>query len=173
MSSQLNKIISTPMLRMALSALIALGLDQLSKFVVLHWLDLASVHTIRVWPPYLNFVMAWNTGVNFGFLSSYGGRWLLVAFSVAVSLGLAAWVRNKPGWLLPLATGAVVGGALGNALDRVIYGSVVDFLNMSCCGINNPYSFNIADVLIACGAVFIAIGHETKVTRGTDAGIPL
>ena len=45
-------------------------------------------------------------------------------------------------------TGAVVGGALGNAFDRVIYGAVTDFLNMSCCGINNPYSFNIADVLI-------------------------
>ncbi|MGR2928750.1 signal peptidase II, partial [Acidithiobacillus ferriphilus] len=59
---------------------------------------------------------------------------------------------------LPLATGAVVGGALGNAFDRVIYGAVVDYLNMSCCGINNPYSFNVADVLITCGTVFIAIG---------------
>lgn len=154
------------MLRMALSALIAFSLDQLSKVAMIHWLDLPSVHTIPVWPPYLNFLMAWNRGVNFGFLSNYDGHWLLVAFSVAVSLGLAAWVRNKRGWLLPLATGAVVGGALGNALDRVIYGAVVDFLNMSCCGFNNPYSFNIADVLIACGAVFMAIGHEAKAGSG-------
>lgn len=150
------------MLRMVLSALIAFSLDQLSKVAMIHWLDLASVHTIHVWPPYLNFVMAWNTGVNFGFLSNFDGHWLLVALSIAVSLGLAAWVRNKRGWLLPLATGAVVGGALGNALDRVIYGAVVDFLNMSCCGINNPYSFNVADVLIACGMVFIVIGHERQ-----------
>lgn len=119
------------MLRMALSALIAFSIDQLSKAVIIHWLELASVHTIRVWPPYLNFVMAWNTGINFGFLSDYDGHWLLVALSIAVSLGLTAWVRNKRGWILPLATGAVVGGALGNAFDRVIYGAVVDYLNMS------------------------------------------
>ena len=131
MPSQLTKNLSTPMLRMALSALIAFSIDQLSKAVIIHWLELASVHTIRVWPPYLNFVMAWNTGINFGFLSDYDGHWLLVALSIAVSLGLTAWVRNKRGWILPLATGAVVGGALGNAFDRVIYGAVVDYLNMS------------------------------------------
>lgn len=147
-----------PMLRMAVSALIALSLDLFSEVVIIHWLDLPSVHTIQVWPPYFNLVMAWNTGIDFGLLSNYGGRWLLVVFPIAVSLGLTAWVRNKRGWLLPLATGAVVGGALGNAFDRVIYGAVVDYLNMSCCGINNPYSFNVADVLITCGTVFIAIG---------------
>ena len=150
------------MLRMTLAACIAFGLDQLSKVAVLQWLDLASVHAIEVWPPYLNFLMAWNRGINFGILSSFDGRWVLVAFSIAVSLALAAWVRNKQGWMLPLATGAVVGGALGNALDRVIYGAVVDFLNMSCCGIINPYAFNIADVLIVVGMVDIAIGHEAK-----------
>jgi signal peptidase II len=147
-----------PMLRMAVSALIALSLDLFSEVVIIHWLDLPSVHTIHVWPPYFNLVMAWNTGIDFGLLSNYGGRWLLVVFPIAVSLGLTAWVRNKRGWILPLATGAVVGGALSNAFDRVIYGAVVDYLNMSCCGINNPYSFNVADVLITCGTVFIAIG---------------
>ncbi len=147
-----------PILRMAVSALIALSLDLFSEFVIIHWLDLPSVHTIHVWPPYLNLVMAWNTGIDFGLMSNYGGRWLLVAFPIAVSLGLTAWVSNKRGWILPLATGAVVGGALGNAFDRVFYGAVVDYLNMSCCGINNPYSFNVADVLITCGTVFIAIG---------------
>jgi signal peptidase II len=160
MPSQPAKLLSLPLPRMAISALIAFSLDQLSKAVIIHGLDLASVHTIHVWPPYLNLVMAWNTGINFGFLSHYDGHWLLVAFSIAVSLALTAWVRNKRGWLLPLATGAVVGGALGNAIDRVIYGAVVDFLNMSCCGINNPYSFNVADVLIAIGAVCIALGLE-------------
>lgn len=151
---------------MAFAALVAFGLDQLSKVIIIHSLDLASVHTIHLWPPYLNFVMAWNTGINFGFLSHYDAHWLLVAFSVAVSLGMAAWVRNKRGWMLPLATGALVGGALGNALDRALYGAVVDFLNMSCCAINNPYSFNLADVFIACGAVFIAISYDAKASEG-------
>ncbi|MHB1494776.1 MAG: signal peptidase II [Acidithiobacillus sp.] len=114
-----------PMLRMAVSALIALSLDLFSEVVIIHWLDLPSVHTVHVWPPYFNLVMAWNTGIDFGLLSNYGGRWLLVAFPIAVSLGLTAWVRNKRGWILPLATGAVVGGALGNSFDRVIYGAVV------------------------------------------------
>lgn len=163
MPLQPQKILSTPMPRMALAALIAFGLDQLSKFAVLQGLDLAAVRTVHVWPPYLDFVMAWNTGVNFGFLSGYDAHWLLVAFSVAVSLALTAWVRDKRGWRLPLATGAVVGGALGNAVDRVLYGAVVDFLNMSCCGIHNPYSFNVADVWIAGGAAFIVIGREATV----------
>jgi len=150
------------MLRMALAALIAFSLDQLSKFAIIHWLDLPSAHTIGVWPPYLNLAMAWNTGVNFGLLSNFDAHWLLVAFSIAASVVLIGWVRNKRGWILPLATGAIVGGALGNAFDRVIYGAVVDFLNMSCCGINNPYSFNIADVLIACGTLLIAIAQQPK-----------
>jgi hypothetical protein len=68
------------MLRMAVSALIALSLDLFSEVVIIHWLDLPSVHTIHVWPPYFNLVMAWNTGIDFGLLSNYGGRWLLVVF---------------------------------------------------------------------------------------------
>lgn len=151
-----------PLVRMALSALIAFCIDQVSKITIIYRLDLASVHTIHVLPPYLNFVMAWNPGVNFGFLSEYDGRWLLVALSITISLWLTAWVRDKRGWRVPLSTGAVVGGALGNAFDRAIYGSVVDFLNMSCCGINNPYSFNVADILIVCGTAVIVIGHETR-----------
>jgi signal peptidase II len=157
MPFQQMKMFSVPMIRMLVSALIAFVLDQLSKLAILHWLDLASVRTIHVWPPYLNFVMAWNTGINFGLLKNHDGHWLLVAVSVLVSIGLVAWVRNKPGWLVPVATGAIVGGALGNALDRVLYGAVVDYLNMGCCGVDNPYSFNVADVLIAAGTVVIAL----------------
>lgn len=166
MQTQPASAASTPLLRMAMAALLAFGLDQLSKVVMLHWLDLASVLKIPVWPPYLNFVMAWNRGVNFGFLSGFDAHWLLVVFSVAVSLALAVWVRDKRGWLLPLATGAVVGGALGNALDRALYGAVVDFLNMSCCGFRNPYSFNIADVLIVGGMVLIATARDARGTPG-------
>jgi len=145
-----------PVLRMAASALIAFGFNLFSELFIIDRLDLPSVHAIHVFPPYLNFVMAWNTGIDFGLLSNYAGRWLLVAMPITASLVLTAWVRNKRGWLLPLAAGAVVGGALGNASDRVKYGAVVDYINMSCCGIKNPYSFNVADILITCGSVFIA-----------------
>jgi len=150
---------------MAIASLIAFGLDRLSKVVIVHGLDLASVHRIPVWPPYLNFVMAWNKGVNFGFLNAFDARWLLVAISIVVSIALALWVRNKSGWVVPLAAGAIIGGALGNAYDRVVYGAVADYLNMSCCTINNPYSFNVADVLIFGGAIVLMWGHEAEARR--------
>jgi len=150
---------------MAIASLIAFGLDRLSKVVIVHGLDLASVHRIPVWPPYLNFVMAWNKGVNFGFLNAFDARWLLVAISIVVSIALALWVRNKSGWVVPLAAGAIIGGALGNAYDRVVYGAVADYLNMSCCTIDNPYSFNVADVLIFGGAIVLMWGHEAEARR--------
>jgi signal peptidase II len=143
---------------MAVGALTAFALDQITKIVVVHYLALKSIHVIPVIPPYLVFVMGWNEGINFGMLSHYGKRWALVAFSLVVSLALAVWARTSRGWIMPLATGFVAGGALGNALDRVAYGAVVDFLNMSCCGITNPYSFNVADIFVFLGAGLLFIG---------------
>ena len=149
-----------PLLRLAVAAAIAFGLDRLSKVAVLHWLDLGAAQVIHVWPPYLDLVMAWNTGVNFGLLGDYGGRWVLVAFAVVFSLAVAVWVRNKRGWVLPIAIGVAVGGALGNAFDRIVYGAVADYLNMSCCGIRNPWSFNVADIFVFCGMILAALNLE-------------
>jgi signal peptidase II len=150
-----------PLLRIAIVSLLFFGLDRLSKIVIVERLDLATIQKIPVWPPYLNFVMAWNKGVNFGWLGGFDARWLLVALSVAVSLALASWTRKKAGWAVLLASGAIIGGALGNAYDRVVYGAVADYLNMSCCGINNPYSFNVADVWIFGGALFLVLALES------------
>jgi len=61
---------------------------------------------------------------------------------------------------LLLACGAIIGGALGNAWDRVVYGAVADYLNVSCCGIVNPYSFNVADVWIFGGAAFLVLASR-------------
>jgi signal peptidase II len=147
-------------LRFAIASFIAFGVDRLSKIVIVEWLNLAAVQKMSVWPPYLNFVMAWNKGVNFGFLNSFDARWVLVAISMIAALALSLWVRNKSGWVLTLAAGAVAGGALGNAYDRIVYGPVADYINVSCCTFNNPYSFNVADVLIFGGAAFLMLGHE-------------
>lgn len=146
--------------RVAIASVFAFGLDRLSKAIIVQWLNLASIQKLLVWPPYLNFVMTWNEGVNFGFLNSVDAPWLLVAISVTISLALLLWVRNKSGWALALASGAIVGGALSNAYDRVIYGAVADYINVSCCTIENPYSFNVADVLIFGGAIFLVFSHE-------------
>ena len=148
------------LLRIAIASLVFFGLDRLSKVVIVQWLDLATVHHFPVWPPYLNFVMAWNKGVNFGLLGGFDARWVLVALSIAVSLALASWASKKTGWAVLLASGAIIGGALGNAYDRVVYGAVADYLNMSCCGIANPYSFNVADVWIFGGAIFLVLATD-------------
>jgi signal peptidase II len=147
----------SPLLRTTVAALVFFGLDRLSKIVIVERLDLASLHQIPAWPPYLNFVMAWNKGVNFGLLNGFDARWLLVAISIVASIALAFWVRNKSGWPLLLASGAIIGGALGNAYDRIVYGAVADYINVSCCAIDNPYSFNVADVWIFGGAMFLVL----------------
>jgi len=147
------------LLRMAGVAAMIYVADRLSKIAIIEGLDLPHVGRIEVFEPYLVFVMAWNRGINFGIGASDAdwARWGLVGLAVAVSLGLAAWVAIWRKAAIAIGAGLVIGGALGNAWDRVIYGAVADFLNMSCCGIQNPYAFNIADIAIFLGAVWIAI----------------
>lgn len=154
-------------LRALVAALVFFGVDRFSKIAMLRWLDLPSHHDIPVWPPYLQFVMAWNYGVNFGWFSGVDLRWLLVGLSLAISVALLWWVRRARGWLLPMAAGMVAGGALGNAYDRVFFGAVVDYINMSCCGIMNPYSFNVADVWIFVGTMLLVYATDsTGVKQG-------
>ena len=151
--------------RLLLAAGTVLLLDRLSKWWVIEALDLAHLGRIEVLPPWITFVVAWNTGINFGLLG--GGpdfmRWLLVALAVAVSAALVIWVerRARAGGprlgALALGSGILVGGALSNAWDRLQYGTVADFLNVTCCGIQNPWAFNIADIAVFAGAALIAL----------------
>lgn len=151
---------SPPVLRIILVVgTLVLVADQLSKWYVVELLELRQRLVIPVLPPLLTFKMAWNTGVNFGL---FGGgheatRWILVLISVAVSAALVWWVMRRQSRPLALGAGLVLGGAIGNAIDRVRHGAVADFLNTSCCGIENPFSFNVADIAIFVGAVWIAL----------------
>ncbi len=147
-----------PLLRLAAAALVAFGLDRLSKILIVHWLNLPSLEVIDVLPPYLVLRMAWNKGINFGLFSIYDSQWFLVASALLISFLLMVWIRTKQGWIQPLAIGAIVGGALGNAFDRVRYGAVADYLNMSCCGIKNPTSFNVADISVFGGVLVLIVG---------------
>ena len=142
------------------TALVVAGLDQLSKLIVVRWMDLKTLGVIEVWPPYISFRMAWNRGVNFGLFSGSSDltRWLLVAVAVAISAWVIWWIaRERPGLPGQLAAGLLVGGAIGNIADRLTWGAVADFLNMTCCGIANPYAFNIADISIFAGALGLVI----------------
>ena len=160
--------VKPPLSRHLLVAGVAVFLaDRLSKFLVVEVLDLGNLMRIEVWPPYLNFVMAWNPGINFGILASDSSalRWTLVLLALAISAALVWWVHHRESHAegagaspaVAVGAGIVIGGALGNAWDRLQYGAVADFLNMSCCGIDNPYAFNIADVAIFAGAALIAL----------------
>jgi signal peptidase II len=130
-------------------------LDQASKYLVVHILNLRQLGEIDVLPPLLNLRMAWNYGINFGLFAQNGDltRWVLVAVALAISVAVIWWVINDPpGTIGKIAAGFLIGGALGNVIDRLLYGAVADFLNMCCCGIDNPYAFNVADIAIFIGA---------------------
>jgi signal peptidase II len=136
------------------------AIDQISKFMIVHMMNLASVGSIDVFPPFLNLRMAWNRGVNFGLFASDVNimRWVLVAVALAITAWVIWWMRQeRPGRWGLISAGLLVGGALGNVVDRVVYGAVADFLNMSCCGIENPYAFNVADISIFAGAIGLVI----------------
>lgn len=141
--------------------------DQASKFAVVHGLNLDQRRAIDVWPPFLNFRMAWNEGVNFGLFASSQSfmRWFLVALALAIATWVWLWLRRGHHTRLAhLGGGMLIGGALGNVVDRLLYGAVADFLNMSCCGIDNPYSFNIADIAIFAGALLLVVVSDRQKT---------
>jgi len=130
-------------------------LDQVTKLGVVFGLNLIERGTIDVLPPYLVFRMAWNRGINFGLLASNSEvlRWVLIVVALALSAWVWTWVRREGARpMAQISAGLLIGGALGNVVDRVAYGAVADFLNMSCCGIENPYVFNVADISIFAGA---------------------
>jgi signal peptidase II len=146
-----------------LAGIIAIGtfaIDQLTKVLVVHWLDLINRGVMEVLPPFLVFRMAWNRGINFGLFAHDADvvRWVLVVVSLIISAWVWVWVRrDNAGRWAQVSAGLLIGGALGNVIDRVLYGAVADFLNMSCCGIDNPYAFNVADIAIFAGAIGLVI----------------
>ena len=142
-----------------ISFLVTLLVDQASKYWVVQVLNLKALREIEVLPPLLNFHMAWNRGINFGLFSGDGdaGRWLLIGLALAISAGVLIWTRRETDRRVQVASGLVVGGAVGNVVDRLIYGAVADFLNISCCGFDNPFAFNVADVAIFAGALGLVI----------------
>jgi signal peptidase II len=162
-----------------ITALVIFVVDQATKLAIVHGMNLRLRGEIDVFPPYLVFRMAWNRGINFGLFSGDSDitRWILIAIALAISAWVVWWMRGeRENWKAQVAGGMLVGGALGNVVDRVVYGylagkvegipygAVADFLNMSCCGIENPYAFNVADIAIFAGALGLVFfsSHEPK-----------
>ena len=110
----------------------------------------------EVFPPILRFTFVQNTGVSFGLFGGGEARWGLTIFSVLVSGALAWWATRADRRLLITAIGLVIGGALGNVIDRVRFGYVVDFIDVSGTGVF-PWVFNVADSAITIGVVLLII----------------
>jgi signal peptidase II len=139
---------------LALSGLVIL-LDQLSKLAAEHWLTPYEWVALL---PSLNLTLLYKPGAAFSFLAGAGGwqRWLFVALAVVVSIGLVVWLsRLRPGErLLGVALGLVLGGAVGNLIDRLLYGQVIDFIDVYWREWHWP-AFNLADSAISVGAVLL------------------
>ncbi len=148
-----------------LTFLAILVLDQALKWFVVVGLNLREMLYIEVLPPWFNLTMAWNQGVNFGLFASDSDttRWMLIALALFISGWVWLWVRREQGGpMLQVSAGLLVGGALGNVIDRLVWGAVADFLNVTCCGIRNPYAFNVADIAIFAGAFGLILFAGSK-----------
>ena len=150
-----------------------LAADLATKRAVLDGLDIA-VAPVRV-APFLDLTLVWNRGISYGLLEqdTPAGRWLLVAVTAAATVALLFWLLRTKSLLTAASLGLVVGGAIGNGIDRVVYGAVIDFVHFHV-GSFSWYVFNLADAAIVAGAaglVFEAVrGGPIDAAKGGSDG---
>ncbi|MBR0929359.1 signal peptidase II [Bradyrhizobium diazoefficiens] len=138
-----------------LAALATLVADQASKLWLLNGFDLARRGVVKV-TPFFDLVLAWNIGISFGWLQNDGqaAQLALMAVKVIAVVALAIWMARSQTRLATIALGLIIGGAIGNGIDRLAYGAVVDFalFHIEIGGNTyNWYVFNLADVAIVAG----------------------
>jgi signal peptidase II len=160
-------------------AIVVILLDQWTKAWVMGGLDLRELGHIPVLPPLFSLTWVENRGVSFGLFGDGSARWMLSAFSIGVAGILGWWALKADRRLLITAIGLVMGGAIGNVIDRIRFGFVVDFLDFSGphfflpsflgnLKIHFPWIFNVADSAICVGVILLIIDslraeHEAKV----------
>lgn len=139
------------------AAVVLLG-DLVTKSIIAD-LVMDPPRTIPV-APFFNLVLHYNRGVSFGFLSSGpvadAGPWVLIALSAAIVAALVVWLARTSDWWEGGALGAIIGGALGNILDRIRHGGVTDFLDFYLGNWHWP-AFNLADTFITCGVAVLLL----------------
>jgi signal peptidase II len=145
----------TPLSAGILAALVTLVADQASKLWLLYVFDLAHRGAVRV-TPFFDLVLAWNIGISFGWLQndSQAAQLALMAVKVLAVVALAIWMARSHTRLVTVALGLIIGGAIGNGIDRLLHGAVVDFalFHIEIAGNTyNWYVFNLADVAIVAG----------------------
>ena len=137
-------------------ALLILAADQGSKYLVLHQLHLWDGHVLVVLPV-LDFVLVWNHGITFGMLADTACTVILAGGASIVVLALFVWLWRTKSWLVTIAVGAIAGGAIGNVLDRLRFGAVVDFIHVHIGSVAYPWVFNVGDSAIVCGVIALML----------------
>lgn len=145
----------TPLRAGILTAVVTLVTDQASKLWLLNGFDLARRGVVKVMP-FFDLVLAWNIGISFGWLQNDGqaAQLALMAVKVVAVIALAVWMARSQTRLATVALGLIIGGAIGNGIDRLAYGAVVDFalFHIEIGGNTyNWYVFNLADAAIVAG----------------------
>ncbi len=156
------------------AAVATLVADQASKWWILNVADLPDIRQI-VLLPVLNFTMVWNHGVTFGLFNRLGdwGPIVLAAVSMAVVAALGVWLSRAKSRLVAIAIGSIAGGAVGNVIDRLRFGAVVDFIHAH---VNTPwgdlswYVFNVGDAAIVCGVAALVFDSQWPRNIVTGSG---
>jgi signal peptidase II len=154
-------------------ALIVFGLDQLTKWVVTSPLGLNRLGDQLVLLPIFNFTYTQNEGISLGLLNATNpvGRWMLVALTAAIAIGVAVWIGREKHRVDQAALGMVLGGALGNILDRTRFGYVVDFADIHFGDFRPFLVFNVGDAAISIAVVILLLrAFLTPKERAKGAG---
>jgi signal peptidase II len=140
-------------------ALLVFVLDQLAKWVVTHPLGIDQIGDQLVLLPFFNFTYTENEGISLGLLNATNpvGRWMLVGLTSAIAIGVAIWIGREKNRLDQIALGMVLGGALGNILDRVRFGYVVDFADLHFGDFRPFLVFNVGDAAISIAVVILLL----------------
>ncbi|MCW2308166.1 signal peptidase II [Rhodobium gokarnense] len=150
-------------------AVLVFGLlvDQIHKYWMLHVVDIAEKSPIAV-TSWFNLVLTWNRGVSYGLFQqdSHFGRWVLIAVTAVAGVVFLLWLLRATRFLPAISLGLVLGGALGNGIDRVFRGAVADFFHFHI-GQFSWYVFNFADIWIVAGVVGLL--YDSLVGRPKDA----
>lgn len=161
-------ILRRPVVAGIIIAAVLLIIDQVSKWWIL--LDIMSPpRTIEVLP-FFNLVLVWNRGVSFGLFPAgdVTGLWMLVGLALIICIALVFWLRTAENRRTIFGIGLIIGGALGNVIDRLIHGAVVDFLDVHAAGYHWP-AFNVADSGICIGAGLLILDSLTSRPHNEDS----
>jgi len=138
-------------------SLITLFIDRISKNEILSIFEENNLEKIFI-NPFLDLFLIFNTGISYGLLGGESSfqKWLLIIVSVSIVAFLLVWMKDSTSRLVNISISFITGGALGNILDRILYGGVIDFISLHAYGYY-WYIFNIADVFIVFGVILFLI----------------